>query len=118
VFDHPDALYAALGQASLTNLSRQVYLIKSEAPGVVDHDPAPGAAQVTIDTYQPSELRATVVAEKPGFLVCSNTFYPWWLAEVDGKPAPILPAYGAFMAVRLPSGTHTIRWVYRPPYQP
>jgi hypothetical protein len=57
-------------------------------------------------------LRAT--ADRPGLLVVSETFAPGWRAYVDGKPAPIYPADLTMRAVYLPSGTHTVEFVYFP----
>lgn len=42
--------------------------------------------------------------------------HPNWRASVDGKPVPILRAFGAFMAVAVPAGTHTVELVYREPW--
>ncbi len=42
--------------------------------------------------------------------------HPNWRAFVDGQPAPVLRAFGAFMAVAVPAGTHTVELVYREPW--
>jgi uncharacterized membrane protein YfhO len=69
--------------------------------------------------------RAKVMARKPGeylleaendadaFLVLSEAYYPGWSAEVDGKPAEVLPANHLIQAVRLPPGKHAVRFAYR-----
>lgn len=49
-----------------------------------------------------------------GLVIVSDTFYPGWVASIDGHPATILEAYGAFRAVVTESGPHTIEMNYRP----
>ncbi len=45
----------------------------------------------------------------------SEVAYPAWRASVDGKPVPLAVADHALRAVPVPAGTHTVRFVYRPP---
>jgi len=40
--------------------------------------------------------------------------YPGWKAYVDSKPVPIYLANDVFKAVLIPSGTHYVRFVFRP----
>ncbi len=49
-----------------------------------------------------------------GFLVLNDLWHPWWFAELDGKPAPILRANVLFRAVAMPPGRHTVRFRFRP----
>jgi hypothetical protein len=51
----------------------------------------------------------------PGFVVFNETYAPGWRAWVDGKPEPILRAYGLFMAAPLPAGgNHQVDFRYEP----
>jgi hypothetical protein len=54
------------------------------------------------------------VFPRPGFAVFNESYAPGWHAWVDGKPAPILRAYGLFMAVETPAGKHWIDLRYEP----
>ncbi len=58
----------------------------------------------------------TVQADCPAraMLVLAQTYYPGWRASIDGNDAPIYRANGAFQAVALPAGAHTIRLDYAP----
>jgi hypothetical protein len=49
-----------------------------------------------------------------GLLVLSDTFFPGWEASIDGRPAPIVEAYGAFRAVVVEKGDHRVEMNYRP----
>ena len=49
-----------------------------------------------------------------GLLVLADLSFPGWSAEMDGHPAPILLANGAFRAVAMPAGTHRVVFRYRP----
>ena len=62
----------------------------------------------------PERVVVETDASMPAYLVLSDTFDPGWSATVDGRPAPIRPAYVAFRAVYLPAGTHTVVFTYRP----
>jgi hypothetical protein len=50
----------------------------------------------------------------PGYVVFNETYAPGWHAWVDGKPAPILRAYGLFMGVAVPGGGRQVDFRYEP----
>jgi hypothetical protein len=78
--------------------------------------PATAAATGTARIVEDLPERVVIEADlrSPGYLVLADTFDPGWSATVDGKPAPIRPAYVAFRAVFLPDGRHTVVFTYRP----
>ena len=47
-------------------------------------------------------------------LVVSIACCPGWTANVDGSAAELMCADGAFVAVRLAPGKHTVQLMYRP----
>ncbi len=47
-------------------------------------------------------------------LFLSDTYYPGWKAFVDGAEQPIYRADFVLRAVSVPSGVHTVRFVYDP----
>ena len=49
-----------------------------------------------------------------GMLVMSDTWYPGWVATVDGKPAEVLEVYGALRGVVVEKGAHRVGMVFRP----
>ena len=55
-----------------------------------------------------NHLSAEVDAPGPGLVVVDEAYHPGWTATVDGAPAHVLPANGAFRAVLVGAGKHTI----------
>jgi hypothetical protein len=49
-----------------------------------------------------------------GLLVLRDSWYPGWMAFVDGKRCPILRVNGCFRGVTVSPGKHRIRFEYRP----
>jgi hypothetical protein len=75
--------------------------------------PARGApAHVVVDDETAVELEATLA--RPGLVVLADAYYPGWRATVDGQAASIVATNHLYRGVAAPSGTHTIRFEYRP----
>jgi len=72
----------------------------------------PSTAHVV--SYRAEEVRVEAVMGAPGYLILTDTYYPGWVATVDGQPAPILKADVYFRAVALDAGTHEIVFRYEP----
>ncbi len=71
---------------------------------------APEAASLL--EWTPNAIR--VRAKGPGLLVLSEVEYPGWQAEVDGQRTPIEPVHGLLRGVRLGTGEHEVRFIFRP----
>jgi hypothetical protein len=74
--------------------------------------PAPSPARIARD--DPGAVDLSVRAPRPGLLVLDDLDYPGWSASVDGRDAPIHSANGAFRAIAVPAGAHTVRFSYEP----
>jgi len=69
---------------------------------------------VEVTKAENERVEVVTDADRPGWLVLLDTYYPGWQARVDGKPEPVRPANGFFRAVRVPAGRHQVRFEYRP----
>jgi hypothetical protein len=70
--------------------------------------------QVQITQYQPERVVIDVNAGAPGYLVLTDSWYPGWVATIDGKDAPIVRADYIFRALAMPAGQHTVVFEYKP----
>ncbi len=64
--------------------------------------------QVRILDDEPEHTRLEVSTGRPGYLVLADSWYPGWIAFVDGKPAPIYRADVLFRAVPVMPRQHTV----------
>ncbi len=71
-----------------------------------------GAAVIT--SWRPGEVIIEVEAPNAGVLVLHDTYYPGWVAEVDGERVPILRAEVLFRGVEVPAGKHTVAFRFQP----
>ena len=59
------------------------------------------------------ELDVTVRHPQGAWLVYADAYDPHWQGFVDGKAVEVMEADLAFKAIRLPTGTHQVRFAYR-----
>jgi len=81
-----------------------------------DVEPHPGQTFVParIQSYRNREVVVEIHNPVAGYLVLSDTYFPGWEAEVDGKPTRILRANYLVRAVALEPGEHQVIFTYRP----
>ncbi|MXY94600.1 MAG: YfhO family protein [Caldilineaceae bacterium SB0670_bin_27] len=72
------------------------------------------AEPVSVSAYSPNEILLAAHAERPGYLVLSEVWFPGWLATVNGEPAPVLRANYTFRALPVPDGDLEVRLWYAP----
>ena len=73
---------------------------------------ATGSARIVRD--RPDAIDVAVEPAAPGWLVLADTFFPGWVARVDGQPREILRANVAFRAVAVQPGESTVEFRYEP----
>lgn len=95
------------------DLFRTTVLETNEAPPLAEPD-QDAAESVSLALDLPERVVIDVTLAAPGLLVLTDTWYPGWVADVDGAATPILRADYAFRAVALPAGTHRVQFRYAP----
>jgi hypothetical protein len=74
-----------------------------------------GTGTATVEGNGDDTLAVRVQTSGPALLAVSRSYHPSWQAEIDGKPAPVIRANHALMAVPLSgSGEHRVVFRYRP----
>lgn len=68
----------------------------------------------TVTRPSPNQVFVDVDARSPGWLLLTDTYYPGWVATVDGKEEKILRANFAFRAVPVGKGRHHVEFTYMP----
>ncbi len=72
----------------------------------------PGVA--TITRYEPNRVHLRAETPTEGVLVLTDAYQSDWQVTVDGVRQPVLKVDGAFRGVHLTSGTHDVRFEFRP----
>lgn len=62
----------------------------------------------------PARLDVLTASTTAGLLLVHDVYYPGWVAEVDGKPRPIIRADLLFRAVKVPAGVHDVTFRFEP----
>ncbi len=93
------------------DVARQV-LVERPIPELVGVTGEPVAATIVSESALRVEIQATT--SQPGLLVLSDSYFPGWIATVNGSPREIHRVDIALRGVLLPSGEHTIVFEYQP----
>jgi len=75
-------------------------------------DTRAGDARLVEET--PTRLRFSVDADHPALMVQRDTFYPGWVARVDGQEVPLYRTAFAFRGLEVPEGQHEVELSYEP----
>jgi hypothetical protein len=74
----------------------------------------PARGSVEFLHYTTNEAQMKVQASQSAILVFSDSYYPGWVADVDGRETPIYRANITQRAVVVPSGEHLVRFRFKP----
>jgi hypothetical protein len=73
----------------------------------------PSATQVVGTRVAPGHWKVDSNGSGPSLVVVAESAFPGWSARVDGKPASVVTADGAFLGVEVGPGHHTVALDYR-----
>ncbi|HKY86561.1 MAG TPA: hypothetical protein VJL90_07370 [Pseudorhodoplanes sp.] len=111
-----DADAVNLNGQLLFNPSLDHVLIDDDTPPAPGYDLATvsGKGRAAITSMQPGRIEIDAQSEMGGMLALHALYYPGWVAEIDGKPAPVLRADVLFRGVEVPPGQHRVVFRYAP----
>ncbi len=94
-----------------------IVMLPKDAVSIAPHGPPVLGEPEALSHQRPSSDEIIVRARtgRPSFLRILESWDPGWTATVDGAPAPLLPANGAFMAIPLSPGDRQVRLRYVTP---
>ena len=104
------AAVAALGR--LGPATRERVIVEDPDRPLPEDATVEGTATIVVD--DPERVEVETSSSGPGYLFLADTYDPGWSATIDGRSAPIRPAFVAFRAVFLPAGPHRVAFTYRP----
>lgn len=78
-------------------------------------DAQPADTRLEAAELGPGRWKVTASGAHPALVVVAEAWFPGWTATVDGRPARVVEADGAFLGVAVGPGDHTVELTYRPP---
>jgi len=102
---------ALLAQMKEFDPAREVLL--EQDPGIASSATC-ALKPVKIEEYRSTQVVVVSDQACAAWLVLADSYFPGWLAYIDGQDAPLYKADYNFRAVFVPAGAHTIRFKYSP----
>jgi hypothetical protein len=82
----------------------------STVPPATMPEPLASQPEIRVTEGAPGDYTLAITGlAQAGVLVVSENWMPWWTATVDGAPAPIARANGAFLGIEVPAGAREVR---------
>jgi hypothetical protein len=111
-----------VADADLVNARGELAVSPSSGQALIDEDTPPsrhylgsgqgGAARFV--SWRPDRIEIEVESQQGGMLVLHETYYPGWVAEIDGRPVRILRADVLFRGVEVPPGSRKVVFRFAP----
>ena len=109
--DDANGELAGLGKVSL---SHEAVADKKFEKVLGQAAPQDSLSKVTLDFYEPNQLKYTVESTNGGVLVFSEIYYPGWTATVDGKPVELGRVNYVLRALHIDGGKHQVELQFFP----
>lgn len=111
-----------IADAEGTNLNGQLLASPSPDRVLIDNDTLPSgiypaeanAGRARIVSWRPDRVEIETESDLGGMLALHDTYYPGWIAEIDGVRAPILRADVLFRGLEVPAGHHHVVFRFAP----
>jgi hypothetical protein len=110
-----DVLYGLILGDNRGPLRQAVVYEAPDQPQGIAQWPVGGEESVRLLRYDPLRVEFETNATYPRALVFLDLWFPGWKAHVDGVPTEIIKAYGAYRAVRVGAGRHTVVFSFTDP---
>ena len=92
-----------------TDFHAVAYIEQTSQPLPID-----GGGTARIRRYANTEIMIDIEAPNGGVLLLNDVWHPWWVAEMDGTPAPVLRTNGIFRGVILKPGAKQVTFRFQP----
>ncbi len=114
--ERAEGLEVSLGVSSL--VPTEVYVDRLDLRAFPESTPAATTPITAIrpESRNPNRIGLRVDAPEDGYLVRKENYHRGWSAMVDGRPVPIERYAGAFQAIALPRGPHTVEFAFSSAY--
>jgi hypothetical protein len=111
---------SVLNQVRSGTFDPQHTLLLEDAPAdektAPENPPPDGSTNTSVQILSDQADQVNIEADlpRPGFLLLLDTYFPGWVATVNGQPATIYRADYNFRAVQLPAGQSMVSFNYQP----
>jgi hypothetical protein len=98
----------------LVNPSLDRVLIDDDTPPSKSYASEGRAGRARITSWQGARIEIEADSDLGGMLALHETYYPGWIAEIDGRKVPVLRADVLFRGVEVPPGHHQVVFRFAP----
>ncbi|MBI1872341.1 MAG: YfhO family protein [Acidobacteria bacterium] len=104
----------ALDLLASTDLKREAVVTSGQRDLIPWGSSTNAEVRVAITEMTATKVKVLVGQARKGLLVVTDTYYPGWVAVVDGASRPMYETDGAFRGVPLEAGDREVSLEYRP----
>jgi hypothetical protein len=98
----------------ISNLGKGVIIIEGAGTNSAAPCSQGGKINIQVTKTTPQSVSISIDTEKRGWLLMADTWYPGWIATVDGIPVNIYRADYLLGGIPVESGQHKVEIQYRP----